>query len=631
MQTATLRLFSAIQVVDRGQKSTSQDVHERTVPNGYILHPSIQASEKLLATIESIVGISGEKANAAFHKSWAAVRDTPIEILVVQQVLHYITTYGFEALGIFENETVFIPHEALDLPEIKENIPLTVIRAMDAQEILEAIINLGSGVALAQETLDDIMTIVKGNYYDDSLVRKIRNRELSTLLYDFYDLAPEEPEEFLRFLVRKLTGESLLIKNDALIDKIKNSGPAFLDALIKIAPPNLGSIFYRYKPLFLAMKSISGDKTFFNRLRKQANKLHKPLPEDYLNSITAQIKHGELDMGVLEQRLEGASVFRNIRLAYALRVRLNFNTRCRDTHPIVYRIRNGRGWVTETDWPKGLTTTTTQALEIVLGSISRDIRKNVEGKTIYIPPNIHYSLPATEKQFTGHLPTGSFVSVPRDMIVGIHWQNNPHRVDLDLSLLGNDGKIGWDGVYRSHLKEIYYSGDVTNAPAPDGASELFYIKKDQPLAYVLMANYYNFSQGDEVEANILVGHEDPSRFDKSYMIDVSNIIASATINITRRQNILGLVANVNGDNRFYFANVSVGNSITSRIDEQARQSREYLTNSLVGSLELRDVLITAGAVVVDEKPRGEYVDLSPQALDKTTIMDLITKGELHGN
>lgn len=31
----------------------------------------------------------------------------------------------------------------------------------------------------------------------------------------------------------------------------------------------------------------------------------------------------------------------------------------------------------------------------------------------------------------------------------------------------------------------------------------------------------------------------------------------------------------------------------------------------------------AGAIVVKEKPEGEYDDLSPQRLDKTTIIDLI--------
>jgi hypothetical protein len=44
---------------------------------------------------------------------------------------------------------------------------------------------------------------------------------------------------------------------------------------------------------------------------------------------------------------------------------------------------------------------TRRTLDIVLASAADDIRKNVNGKTFYIPANVHYPLPATEKQFIG--------------------------------------------------------------------------------------------------------------------------------------------------------------------------------------------------------------------------------------
>ena len=44
---------------------------------------------------------------------------------------------------------------------------------------------------------------------------------------------------------------------------------------------------------------------------------------------------------------------------------------------------------------------------------------------------------------------------------------------------------------------------------------------------------------------------------------------------------------------------------------------------MVNALPLADVLEQAGAAVVDEKPEGEFVDLSPEALTKSTIIDLI--------
>jgi len=612
----TLRLFNAIQVELCGSTEAINPPLERTIKNGYILDPAIQPTEELLDIIESVVGLSGEKANAAFHKSWQVVQDTPMELLMIQQIIHYITTYGFERLGIYRQDAVYIPNEVLELPGIHENIPLVVIKTMTSKDILKNIISLGSGIALAQETLDDIMSIIQKISFDSAFVDEIGNRELKALLYDFYGLVPSDPIEFLRYLVYKLTGESLLIKNEALIQKIKESDGAFLDVWLKDAPDDLASIFFRFKPLFLAMKSISSNKTFFNRLRKQADKLHIPMPEDFLNGVTTQLKAGKFDVDVLAHRLKTAPIFRKIRLAYALNHRL---------HPggsIVYRVRNGRGWATEFEWPANLKVSTQQALDVVFASIVEDIRKNVEGKTIYIPENVHYALPATEKQFTGHLPTGSYVSVPKDMIVGIHWTNTESRVDLDLSVIDEEGKIGWDDYYRTEELDVLFSGDVTDAPPPDGASELFYLREGVSPR-VMMVNYFNHEEGEECEAKILVASENLETLDKNYMVDVSNIVAEATINITKKQDILGLIVSTDDESRFYFANVNVGNSITSRRGIQSEHARKYLLSSLVDSLYFRDILNAAGAKVVSKKPDSEHLDLSPEALDRTTIINMI--------
>ncbi len=617
MKTATLRLFNAIQVKNKNKKNIPQSVLERTIKNGYLLDEAIWPNNDLLDVIESVVGISGEKANAAFHKSWEVVQNASMESLVIQQIIHYITTYGYKELGIYREDAVYIPSEVLELPVIKDSVPLIIIKAMDAQEILDRIINLGSGIALAQETLDDIMTIVKANNYDSDFAHEIGNRELKALLYDLYGLVPSDPVEFLRHLISKLTDESLIIKSDYLIEKIKEANGKFLDMLIKDAPDDLASIFFRFKPLFLAMKSISQNKTFFNQLRKKADKLHVPLPEDYLNSITSQIKYGTLNLDELGERIEKASIFRKIRLAYALKHRLQ------PEGSIVYKIRNGRGWATEFEWHECLNETTREALDIVVTSIVGDIQKNVNQKTFYIPSNVYYALPATEKQFTGNLPTGSYISVPEDLIVGIHWTNTNKQVDLDLSVIGESGKIGWDEAYRSDDRSVLFSGDITDAPAPRGASELFYIKKGYQEARILMVNYYNFQKGDEVECKIMAAHEKPNKFKKNYMIDVNNLIASANINITKKQNILGLIVNIDGENRVYFANVSIGNSITSAKNEQSKYARKYLVGSMVNSLDFREMLSIAGATVVAEKPDGDHIDLSPEMLDKTTIIDLI--------
>jgi len=618
LERAILRLFNAVRVTDKTTHSVPEAIMERVIRNGYILDPTIQPDDELLDIIESVIGISGEKANAAFHKSWKVVQESSMLSLVVQQICHYITTYGYKELGVYSEDTVYIPSEVLQLPEIEGNLPLTVVKAMDAQEILEDIIKLGSGVALAQETLGDIMVVVRSNSYDNSLVEKIGNRELKALLCDYYDIVPAEPVVFLRHLIAKLTGESLLIKNDALIEKIKEADGALLDRLIAKAPEDLASIFLRFKPIFLAMKSISGNKTFFNRLRKKAVELHKPLPPDYLNSITSQLKQGVLDTDCLTQRLENASIFRKTRLAYAL------NHRLHSDDSTVYRVRNGRGWVTDFDWPAGLRENTQKVLDMVLNSIASELRQSIEGMKIYIPPHVHYALPATEKQFTGNWPTGSYISAPQHMIVGIHWTNTGRHIDLDLSVIGESGKIGWDADYRSNESGILFSGDITDAPLPKGATELFYFKNALHEPKIMMVNYYNFEQGDDVDCKILVAHEKPENFESNYMIDVKNIIGSANIKIRRRQDVLGLVVKINGENRIYFANVSIGSSITSYTSSHAARARKYLFSSMVNSLDVAHILTMSGATLVQKRPAdGKYYDLSPEALTKTSFLDLL--------
>ncbi len=617
MQQAVLRLFHAVQIGTPNPRGLPREVVERTIRHGYVLDPAITPDEDLLATIETVVGISGEKANAAFHKSWQVVRDATRETLVLQQIVHYLTTYGFEAQGIYRQDTVYVPHELLELPGLASDIPLTVVKGMDAGSLLKEIVNLGSGIALAPQTLADIMAIVAANHYDRAFAREIGNRELKAMLFDHYGLVPDEPVEFLRHLVSKLTDESLLIKNDQLIQKIKAANGKFLDVLLKDAPPNLASIFYRFKPLFLALKSISRNKTFFNRLRKQAPQLHQPVREDMLNSVTAQLKHGALDPERLRRSLAKASVFRKVRLAYALAHRLNAGG------SIVYRIRNGRGWATGFDWPGEVAAATECAMEMVLESLAADIRPRVAGKTIYIPPHMHYALPATEKQFTGHLPTGSSVAVSGDLIVGVHWTNGKNRTDLDLSVIGQSGKIGWDARYRTGDRRILFSGDMTDAPAPQGATELFYLKEGLSEPLILMLNFYNHAAGDEAAAKILVANEKPETFDRNYMVDPNNIVATADIQVTRRQNVLGLLVLKRGKTHVHFAHVSIGSAITASQNVQSTHTRNYLVHSLMNPVELRDVLAMAGATIVGVKTGNEDLDLSPERLTRSTIIDLL--------
>ena len=84
---------------------------------------------KVVELAVNMYGVKEEEWNQTFHKSFATVRDTDIETLVVQQIVHYITTYGFEALGIYDKDTVYIPKEELEIPAVSyTHLTLPTIR-----------------------------------------------------------------------------------------------------------------------------------------------------------------------------------------------------------------------------------------------------------------------------------------------------------------------------------------------------------------------------------------------------------------------------------------------------------------------------------------------------------------------
>lgn len=618
MVRETLRLFNAVEVTETTNVYSNRAFLPRMIRNGYILSPQIQANPSLLDTIEDVIGISGEKGNASLHKSWHKVKDASIVQLLFEQILHYITTYGFENIGIFDDDTVYIPAEQLDVPGIEDGIRLTVIKAMTGEQIADSLLELGaSGIALAEDTLNDIMWVIKtlplDRHYNVALFAALlKNRELKIRVYDLYSFAPDDPEEWLRFALYKLTGETLLIKNRYMVNKIKEAESHTLTSVLVHAPKDLASIFYRYKPLFLAMKSIAAPKLkyFFNRLRKDAPKMHKPVRPDYLNTLTENIGAPGFTGAELPYHLVKATIWRKIRLAQALQFRMG--------HPesVVYRVRNGRGYATDFNWPVS-TETTAHFLGIVLDSIADDLTKNVKGKTVYIPKGIEYALPASEKQFVGNVPAGTRVKVDGDMVVGIHWFNNGRRTDLDLSLTDAIGKMGWDATWRTG--DCLFSGDVTNAPRPHGASELFHVQSGNIDPYTMQVNYYNFYEGDECEAKIIIAEGDD--INENYVLNPNKVAALANINITEKQTALGLIV----DNSFVFYSAAVGDGITAKNDDVMKHMRQYLVSRAQTTVSLNTVLRLAGARVIAIGTGYEPVDidLSLENLDKLTILNLL--------
>ena len=83
---------------------------------------------------------------------------------------------------------------------------------------------LTSGIALSEQTVKDIMVL--SEFIDKERFDEISNREVKIALYDKYKIMPKNADEFLRFLIFKLTDSTLKITNRAMINQLKRSNKA---------------------------------------------------------------------------------------------------------------------------------------------------------------------------------------------------------------------------------------------------------------------------------------------------------------------------------------------------------------------------------------------------------------------
>ena len=99
------------------------------------------------------------------------------------------------------------------------------------------------------------------------------NKETKIMLYDYMNIVPENPTEFLRYIIFKATDNALLIKNETTIEKIKESKNLDVTGLFRRYKEQhglerLATIFHRFKPLFLAFKTNSQLSRYINKTRK---------------------------------------------------------------------------------------------------------------------------------------------------------------------------------------------------------------------------------------------------------------------------------------------------------------------------------------------------------------------------
>lgn len=582
----TLQLFNAVLAQISDQKPFISD-------DGFIIEPDATWAQKEIISYYSKQKLNGKDLNKTFHKSWKKIKESSRIELLTEQINHYISTYGSH----FQDE-IYIPNEVLNIPDLK--LAFKVIKAYTQEELQEKCLSLlKSGMALKEETIDDLLYILHTELeYNFTGKENIRNKEAIVKIADLYDIYPENPVEFFRYVIYKTTTTTLLIKNNELIDLIKQSrfNPTYL--FENFGLEKLAEIFNRFKPLFLAYKNRA-PKTI-NKISKLSKVYHQPLLSNPLNDATNTLLENS-DLHWLENATPFA-LFKALSACYS---------RMCGQDTFVYRIRNGTSWV-----KKGTSTWVNELnYDFILTFLQS--KYNFSGKKMYFPEDIEFGLPTSEKMFIGNIPTGTRFYGER-LAVGIYWEDAWGAYDLDLSGLNIAGKIGWNAAYNQDNGQLMYSGDMTSAPK--GAVE--YLYANQYLSTPTLVMNSVFCGDPHCGYKIVIGKGDDISYD--YMMNPNKLFAEARCNSVQKQTILGMLLPKDGKQCFVLLNFGAGNSHVSGTSEVSTMATNALYQQWYEPISFNLLMKELGAIITPEKTDADF-DFSLENLEKDSFTKIFKR------
>lgn len=591
--------------------------------------PIINVSNTVFNIANKMYGIDPKEMNATFYKSFETVAKKSRYELLLDQIVHYCGTYGRESIG--KNPITVIPCQIFEVPEVDlSKLKITIIRAISDEEITKLI---DETLKTCERPSARIVEAVEALFPLSSIdSNEIRSFELAVIAFHNTNTIPKDPQTFLRYLVYETTGETLLIKNKRLIDAIKRSSsknqPLACNLLSKADKSELASIFLRYKPLFLAFKEHDSCAPIINKLRRLADKYHKPLIDEnvqnYINLIIANYRPEAVD-----KLNEHMSVRDMIKVLNAMSYRFYY----KDGDSVVYNVRNGHSFCieeTHRKLSKQKELTLDHHFKKLYRLLAEKIEKSVRSKCFYIPEYIIYPIPYSEKQFINNIPWGSKISfdtVTSGITVGISWFNKDGaRVDLDLHCFDENTHYGWNSGYNSN--GIIYSGDMTNAPYPYGAAEAFWLP-DHNKSVIFTVNDFTSSKEVPFKLYFTQSKIPNGAFKNRHYIMDPNELFFAPIHIQFRGEERAMTLGYMYKGEFYFFSGNLSNNAVPK--GNYAKYLEAIMKKQKHMLDFDALLVYAGARVFrtqDEydtmvKKGIDFIDLSPNKLTATTFFDIV--------
>lgn len=623
--------FKAVLKSDNKTTEYVNNLNNEAIKCGYLIHPDACG----LDNDWLFKYLSGKiiNVNSTFYKTWEDVTSKNRLELFIDQYLHYLSTYG----SGYTEET-YIDNDDVELTKDILWDSYIYIKSWTPKKYFEECVRvLESGIALNSTLVDDICnyiityttTVEKISQSGlEVLVLNLKNKEAKRKLMVSFRIKPKNGQELFEFLYTYITNETLIIKNRRSKDIIYTKVRALLnvdDPILKSIDDNdmrlLASVFYRYKPLFLSMKhGIMISK--INKIRKYADKYHKPLKSKYLDNIIQNIINDKPDTiltNVIEQSRE-VTIFKLISILNSLYMNLSIAS-SGDNYKL-YRIRNGKSFIKEC---KAVNFNPNDSIKInlAINAIYSIIVEKLKSKAgvIALPDGIEMVCPTSEKNFVGDIPMNSYINMSdKNNVIGIYWRNEWGTHDYDLSALTDNGRrIGWCGNFYNKNKSIIYSGDMTNAD-PE-ATELLYssgeMKDPDAKGFNIYVNRYNGNSGTKF--NLFYGCSEIDQVQINHMISTEDIKFRAEFSPEQNSFMVGRVI----DNVLYFTNFSNGNSIVSRRSIDIEKDTMAINNLVRSSLNLKSVLLDAGFELYD-KDKHKKIDYDLSVPDKNILLNIFS-------
>ena len=605
MMNATLIKAFGVCTAESLQVKDIKGFLEKALQKGFIVNPMV-ANRDMVEFIKS----ESVNYNSTFYKNWNDMRSRSRLEQLIDQLIHYASTYGTN----FQGEAWTLNDNDQDIPEFNT---YKVIDAATPAEVVERCFSiLTSGIALSQEMVDAIVDYI-GNHYlpEGAVIDDIQNREAMVKICDMLDVRPTTAVELVRWMVYKATNGTLLIKDrNTNIGIRSNSLAVNFNRFTEDELYQLSTVFFRFKPIFLAFKN-SVNSPIINKLRRMANKNHKPMKESFWQTVLGVEKY----YGEIDERVKELNNFKIIALIQTI------NERLVEHDKNVYFIRNGKAWVKDNNNADNNHTVYLVTVREILYRALIERLSHKSGLFKY-PKSIDIACPVSEKKFAGNLPYGSAYKMSNHNYFGIYWRESDGTRDFDLSFNDKNGyKIGWNAAYRNG-DDILFSGDMTSAK-PD-ATEVLYFRGGCKNEGTLWCNRFSGAEGSKYR--YFMGRQEIDNLDRNYMVDPNTVEFEEWTKSDNAQEMMGVVF----DNKIYPCKFGFGHSIVSSSFGSVEKFN-VMKRKLMSTLDLKQVLLDAGftewhegMTIIDPTDMSE-TPLTPDYdftnMDKDTLIKLFSE------